>query len=106
MSKGDTQNIPTHRPVRKETVNDMKKSVFIFNCPNCDGTVFVAEGEENCHIFRHGVYKKGPLLGLPINPHETKENIEKLVDSDLIYGCGKPIMMTEDKMQVKTCNFI
>jgi hypothetical protein len=79
---------------------------YSFHCPHCDGMIYVMAHEVACRIFRHGVYSQGPNSGEPINPHESKINIDKLVDEGKIRGCGKPIQMTEDYKQVKTCDYI
>lgn len=82
---------------------------YHFNCPNCDGGIYVMEHEIACKIFRHGVYSQDfgqCKSGHPINPHETKEVIDKLVDEKLIRGCGKPIKMSDDYKQVSTCDYI
>ena len=78
---------------------------YNFSCPHCDGEILVQWHEVNCKYFRHGVYSQGPQMGDPINPHETKENIEKLHDAKMIWGCGKPISMTADNKQVFTCDY-
>jgi hypothetical protein len=62
----------------------------LFSCPNCDGTVVVLANQVNCRIFRHGINTK---TGQPIGPHDSKESIEKLVDSGAILGCGKPFKL-------------
>jgi hypothetical protein len=54
-------------------------------CPNCNVTIEVLE--INCRIFRCGVIK---ATGEQIPPHSSKEDCEKYVKEDLIYGCGKP----------------
>lgn len=82
------------------------KSMYMFNCPNCDGTIIVQINEVNCLIFRHGVYSQGHKIGQPINPHETKENIDKMVDEKLIDGCGKPIQMNQNHTKVYSCSYV
>lgn len=81
--------------------------IYYFNCPNCDGLIEVKNNELNCRIFRHGVYVKGPLglIGQPMNPHETKEKCEKMVDEQEILGCGKPFKMNENLSIVQTCDY-
>ncbi len=90
------------RKVHKLTIEG--DECYSFNCPHCDGTIIVKCCEVNCHIFRHGVYKNQP--GQPINPHESEANVRFLTDSNLIYGCGKPIMLYSDKSIVFSCDYI
>jgi hypothetical protein len=60
---------------------------FIFKCPHCDENILVNKNETNCLIFRHAVLKNS---GEPINPHSSKEECERLLKAELIYGCAKP----------------
>lgn len=60
---------------------------YVFECPHCDGMVQVKEKQVQCQIFRHGATKAN---NKQINPHATQEECERLVEGDLIYGCGKP----------------
>ena len=48
------------------------------------------ENEINCRIFRHATLKS---TGLPVNPHASKEELDKLVIDDKIYGCSMPFEM-------------
>lgn len=79
---------------------------YEFNCPHCDGGILVQWQDINCKIFRHAVYSHGAQKGNPINPHETQSNIEKLIDQNEIYGCGKPITMSGDCKQVHACDYV
>jgi hypothetical protein len=74
-------------------------------CPHCKNYFIVNEKEINCGIFRHAVYKKNIK---PINPHETKENCEKLIKEELIYGCAKPFKISkqENKYVIEICDYI
>jgi hypothetical protein len=58
---------------------------LILKCPHCED--FVLIDKLNCGIFRHGIIIHS---GNQMNPHETKENCDKLKNQNLIYGCGKP----------------
>lgn len=99
---------PAHEREVHVIEDEAKDKWLMFNCPNCDGTIVVKENETNCLIFRHGAYLQvaHPQYGQPINPHESKENVEKLVDQGIISGCGKPIMMGSDKRKVYVCGYI
>ena len=65
----------------------------IFSCPNCTGQILVKTDELNCRIFRHGVLKNGNQ----ISPHASKEECDRLIKNDEIYGCGKPFQVVGDK---------
>jgi hypothetical protein len=66
---------------------------IIVLCPHCELNILVMENEIACAIFRHGTYKQNFNQ---INPHEKKEICEKLVEEDLIHGCGKPFRLIKD----------
>ncbi len=103
--KNSTTNTGNRREV-KVIESKFVGKCYQFSCPHCDGEILVQWQDVNCKIFRHGVYSQKDKEGLPINPHETKENIEKLVDEKAIWGCGKPISMTKDNKEVFACNYI
>lgn len=75
----------------------------LFECPHCAGLVEVAQNEMNCRIFRHAVLKSN---GTQINPHASKEECERIIDS--IRGCGKPfrISVVDGKMVAEKCDYI
>jgi hypothetical protein len=66
---------------------------YIFICPHCTGEILVHNNELNCRIFRHAVLKNGNQ----INPHAPKEECERLIKNNEIYGCGKPFQVIGDK---------
>jgi DNA-directed RNA polymerase subunit RPC12/RpoP len=74
-------------------------------CPHCSGLVQVYLNQLNCHIFRHGIFKKTLQQ---IHPHLEKEKCEELVAKDLIYGCGKPfiVIKNKDKYKSEKCGYI
>jgi hypothetical protein len=75
-------------------------------CPNCNDTFIVNTKDLNCGVFRHAVYKSTML---PINPHESKENCEKLFATNQIYGCGKPfkiVLSPADVYETLKCDYI
>jgi len=74
-------------------------------CPHCEGGIVVEKNELNCCIFRHGVY----LNMQPINPHASKEECDRLLETKQILGCGKPFRVVNDKNQNKIavkCEYI
>lgn len=79
--------------------------LFFIPCPNCDGVIEIMSNEINCGIFRHAVLKAN---GEQINPHSSKEECEKLIDGNNIYGCGKPfrIVKNGDEYQSVECDYI
>tara|TARA_B100000073_G_scaffold322095_1_gene303145 strand:- start:140 stop:361 length:222 start_codon:yes stop_codon:yes gene_type:complete len=55
------------------------------------------KNEINCAIYRHGIFKN---TGEQIDPHASKEICDKLVEKELIYGCGKPFKLFENRNPV------
>lgn len=72
----------------------MKKSNFEVKCPHCKEYVIIEQ--LNCAIFRHGVLKSTLKQ---INPHLSKTQCDKLKESDLIYGCGKPFKVIAENSE-------
>jgi hypothetical protein len=66
-------------------------------CPCC--SVWVEVVEENCGIFRCGVYKE---TGQQLPPHASKE--ECLNAKPHIWGCASPFQIINDKITV--CDYI
>lgn len=64
---------------------------FIVTCPHCVQSIEVLE--VNCRIFRCGILKSNYTQ---INPHLSKVECDKLVNDDLIFGCGKPFELISD----------
>ena len=64
---------------------------FEVQCPHC-GQYAIIE-QVNCAIFRHGVFKSNMSQ---INPHLSKLNCDKLIENNLIYGCGKPFRIIKE----------
>ena len=78
---------------------------IIFNCCHCKNDFIVNTKDFNCKILRHGYYKKDFTQ---INPHLSKEQCLKLIEDNLIYGCGKPLRIIEinEKNSVEICDYI
>ena len=72
-------------------------------CPHCKITIEVLE--LNCQIFRCGVYK-GTLE--QINPHMLKTECDRLLEGDLIYGCGRPFRVdnNDNELVSSICDYI
>lgn len=70
----------------------MADPVLVIICPHCNDPVIIQE--LNCRIFRHAVLKSN---GEQIDPHTSKENCEKLLQNDAIYGCGKPFQIQSNE---------
>lgn len=78
---------------------------YIFICKHCNEQFVVNAKEFNCRILRHGVFKSSLQ---PIPPHESKENCDSLFSNNLIYGCGKPLIIVEknNEFDVEICGYI
>ena len=78
---------------------------LIVECPHCKSYIYILKNEINCKIFRHGVYKSN---NKQINPHMKKEECDKLIKQNLIFGCGKPFKLIKEKNEYKaiTCDYI
>lgn len=80
---------------------------FIIICPNCNEPVIIQR--INCGIFRHGVIKQ---TNKPIPPHLSKVLCDELIKKNLIFGCGKPFQIIQNKneneesMDVSVCDYI
>ena len=66
----------------------------LVTCPHCQQLIEIVE--LNCQIFRCGIYKHN---GEQISPHLPKIECDRLMESNAMYGCGKPFrvnsMVTE-----------
>jgi len=72
-------------------------------CPHC--SIIIEVVQLNCKIFRCGVYKSS---GEQINPHLPKNECDILLQTDAIYGCGKPfrIINNTSPFIVEKCDYI
>ena len=71
---------------------------LFLNCPYCGGMLEILE--VNCGIFRHAFFKDGTQL----DPHASKEECERVIRENLVYGCAKPFKII-DGIAVK-CEYI
>lgn len=68
--------------------NDL--DLIIVKCPHCESYVTVLKNEINCAIFRHAIFKD---TFIPIDPHSTLQECEKLLSENKIFGCAKPFQI-------------
>ena len=76
---------------------DSKENAYYFPCPHCDMTCFVKKEDIKCTIFRHAVFKNNHEF---VPPHSPKEECDRWVREDLIYGCGKPFKFDGDRVTI------
>ena len=69
----------------------------IIFCPHCGGMIEIEL--INCGIFRHAIFKNGTQ----INQHADKQTCEKYLKDNLIFGCGGPFKILNEKIQ--KCDF-
>ena len=72
----------------------------LFDCPVCQLPLQIFKREIDCAIFRHAIMKNGTIVG----SHASKEEIDKLIATDSIWGCGAPIRLIGDKLE--KCDYI
>jgi hypothetical protein len=72
---------------------------MIVKCPHCKNSILISE--LNCKIFRHAILKSNYEQ---INPHSTKIECDFLIENNLIYGCGKPFKIENDKALI--CEYL
>jgi hypothetical protein len=84
-------------------------NILIFRCLYCNEYIEVSINEINCQIFRHAIDK---VTYQQINPHATKDECDKLIESNSIYGCCKPFKINVNKVNnimeytVVKCDYI
>jgi hypothetical protein len=90
-------------PLHKETTLCFLTCLncYQFLCPHCNTAIQVLKDAINCTIFRCGVWKQN---GQPIAPHTSRQECERLVNENLIFGCGNPFKF--DGITVEKCDFI
>lgn len=69
-------------------------------CPHCNG-LFIIE-QLNCCIFRHGILKS---TNKQMNPHLSEVECKKLIESNEIYGCGKPLLYNKTTKKTEVCSY-
>lgn len=88
-----------HARNRIQSIDD----AFLFQCPHCDDLIQVEKNQVNCRIFRHAVYKSSFDQ---INPHTNKQECDRLLQGDFVYGCAKPFILDTVSMTVSACGYI
>tara|TARA_Y100000389_G_C17384562_1_gene476280 strand:+ start:961 stop:1242 length:282 start_codon:yes stop_codon:yes gene_type:complete len=82
-------------------------NTYTFECPYCNEMIQVSKDHTNCLIFRHGVLKENFTQ---IDPHLPKTECDRLVELNLIYGCGKPFKLVRNSEniidRVEVCDYI
>ena len=81
------------------------KEDFVFVCLHCGEPFVIARKDFNCKILRHGVLK---ATGQPMDPHAPETECTRLVQDELINGCGKPLRIkeTENGYVVEICDYV
>jgi hypothetical protein len=79
--------------------------ILVLACPHCQESFTVAEEDIRCAIFRHASYKHNLE---PIPPHSSKDECDRLLEQNQIYGCAKPfrIILTEQGYKTEICDYI
>ena len=71
----------------------------VYSCPYCQGGITIEQ--INCGIFRHGIYRS---TGLQMNPHTPQQECERLVQQNVIWGCGRPFRF--DGKTIQPCDYL
>ena len=76
---------------------------LIVKCPHCQEYVEIIQ--INCAIFRHGIFKN---TGKQIEPHTSKNICDQYIQTNAIYGCGKPfkLIVRENILFAEICDYI
>jgi hypothetical protein len=77
---------------------------YLFGCPHCGAETTVLSSERNCDTYRHAILRTGE----PVNPHSSKDDIDRLRASGSIYGCGGPFKLSGsgDNTAAVICGYI
>ena len=81
--------------------HDRESDIFYFKCPHCSLMCQVPRNEIRCTIFRHAVFKKNSAF---VPPHAPKEECERWLKEDLVWGCAKPFKF--NGTTVEKCGYI
>ena len=79
--------------------------LYYFECPWCNATLQIPEGEIHCRIFRHGMSLEP---GTEVGPHHPEAECRRLARGDingksLLTGCGNPYYF--DGTEIKLCGW-
>ena len=74
----------------------------MIECPHCKEYIIIEQ--LNCGIFRHGILKSNLKQ---IDPHSSEELCQFYINTNKIYGCGKPfkVKLIDGEMIVEECGF-
>ena len=84
-----------------EIIHDKEEDIFYFECPHCKLLCQVPRNEIRCTIFRHANFKANMQF---VPPHASKEECEKWIKEDLVWGCGKPFRFNGNRVEI--CEYI
>lgn len=70
-------------------------------CPHCNDYILIEK--LNCGIFRHSIFKNN---GQQVPPHSSKEECDKYIANNEIYGCGKPFKINIETNMAEKCEYI
>ena len=80
-----------------------EQNYYVGQCPHCELNILIYEGETNCCIFRHAIFKD---TNQQINPHTPKEICETLIKEEKVYGCAKPFRLNLQELKIEICDYI
>ena len=81
--------------------HDSETQTYYFKCPHCKVLIQVPRNEIRCTIFRHAVFKKNSAF---VPPHAPKDECERWLAQDLVWGCAKPFKFNGNKVEI--CDYI
>ena len=84
-----------------EIIHDKVDNIYYFNCPHCELLCQVPRNEIKCTIFRHANFKSNMSF---VPPHASKQECERWLKDDLVWGCAKPFRFTGN--EVEKCDYI
>ncbi len=81
---------------------------ILLPCPHCGYLFITTKLTICCAIYRHAVLK---TTMQQINPHATKEECDRLVEENAVFGCAKPFRVIKkdnsaDEYEAIICDYI
>ena len=75
----------------------------MIECPHCKEYIIIEK--LNCGIFRHGILKSNLQQ---IDQHSSEELCDFYINTNKIYGCGKPFQIIEinNQYEIRICGYI
>ncbi len=80
-------------------MSEIKEDIVLYECPHCHGSVVIEA--INCAIFRHAEMKDKSKI---LNPHASQQEMEQLIQTNSILGCGKPFRLNGNQPEV--CDYL